>query len=504
MRRDCSPSERQIADAAPETRVAAAEHEQAFREGNSLQALRRFAEAIGCYDRAISLKPDYMEAYRNRGNALSELGLWAEAIASYDDAIAVRPNAASYTNRGNVLRKMQRTDEALQSYDHAISLDPGRAEIHNNRGSALQELGRFEQAVASYQMAIDLKPDYAEAYNNLGVALTKLKRLEEAIVAFNGAVALKGDHYDAIWNRGLARLLAGEYTSGWRDYEARKRRRAPVGDRSFSKPLWLGDSEICGKSILVHWEQGFGDTIQFSRYVKLLADAGARVLLAPQRPLKRLMETLDPRVKIVDLEEPLPAFDLHCPLMSLPLAFGTEPRTIPSAPRYLQVDRARASAWHRVLGERTRPFVGIAWSGSSEHTDDRTRSIEFRRFASLFDHRFRFISLQKDVRDADRAGLEAAEIDHFGDALGDFADTAALCSLMDLVISVDTAPAHLAGALGIPVWLLLPDVPDWRWMLNRSDTPWYRSMTLIRQQHRGDWDGTLRQAKERLVSLLDT
>jgi len=485
-------------DTTAESPAAQAEHIEAFREGNALQEVARFAEAVASYDRAIRLKPDYSEAYRNRGNALKQLGRLAEAVASYDHAIALRPSVASYTNRGNVLRELKRTEEALQSYERAIALDPRYAEIHNNCGSALQELGRFEEALASYQRAIDLKPAYAEGHSNLGVALTKLGRVDEAIAAFDKAIALKGDYPEAIWNRGLAHLLAGRFASGWRDYEARKKARAPVGNRSYPKPLWLGDAPLSGKTILVHWEQGFGDTIQFSRYAALLADADARVLFAPQRPLKRLMETLDPRVQIVDVDEPLPEFDFHCPLMSLPLAFGTEPRTIPCTQPYLHVDGEKASAWRDVLGERTRPFIGVAWSGRDK--PDRTRSIDFRRFTALLDDRYQFVSLQKDVNEEDRPFLAAAKMIHLGDDLGDFADTAAICSLMDLVISVDTALAHLAGALGIPVWLLLPNVPDWRWMLDRSDSPWYPTMTLMRQRQRGDWDETLRQVRSALAS----
>lgn len=484
---------------APETSTPAIDHTQAFRSGNALQEDARFAEAVACYDRAICLKPNYMEAHRNRGNALRRLGRLAEALASYDHAIALRPNVASYTNRGNVLRELERHDAALDSYDRAIALDPRYAEIHNNRGSALQELGRLEEAVESYRRAIALKRDYAEAYSNLAVALTKLKRIEEAIAQFNQAIALRGDYHEAIWNRGLAHLVAGEYASGWRDYEARKRRKIPVGNRSFSKPLWLGDAEVEGKTILVHWEQGFGDTIQFSRYVKLLADAGARVLFAPQRPLASLMATLDPRVQIVDLDESLPEFDFHCPLMSLPLALKTDsPQAIPRASRYLDFDRAKASAWRAALGEKTKPFIGVAWAASPK--PDRGRSIEFRTFAALLGDGCRFFSLQKDVSDRDRPLLATANIVHLGDALGDFADTAAACAHMDLVISVDSVLAHVGGALGIPVWVLLPYVADWRWMLDRSDTPWYPGMTLIRQRQRGDWEGTLRHVRVELAS----
>jgi Flp pilus assembly protein TadD len=474
--------------------------EAAFANGNALQEMARFAEAIVCYDSAISLQPDYMEAYRNRGNALRQLGRLAEAIASYDHAIALRPSVATYTNRGNVLRQLKRTEEALQSYDRALALNPNFAEIHNNRGSALQELGQFDEAAASYQHAIALKPEYAEAYNNLGVALTKLKRFDEAIAVFNRAIALKEGYAEPIWNRGLAHLLTGRYASGWRDYEARKKKKFPVGDRGYAAPLWLGDAAISGKTILVHWEQGFGDTIQFSRYVKLLADAGAKVLFAPQRPLMKLMETIDPRVQIIDLEEPLPAFDFHCPLLSLPLAFGTELESIPRPRSYLDVDREKVRCWRAVLGDGSKTLVGVAWSGKSE--PDHSRSIDFRAFATLLDDRYQFISLQKDVSEQDRPLLAAANMTHLGDALEDFADTAALCSLMDLVISVDTALAHVAGAIGMPAWVLLPHVPDWRWSIDSRKTPWYPTMTLIRQQQRGDWDGPLRQVRAELASRL--
>ncbi len=446
---------------------------------------------------------EHVKAYQD-GNALRQLGQLEEAVASYDRAIALRPNVASYTNRGNALRELKRLEEALQSYDRALALDPRFAEIHNNRGSVLQELGRFDEAVESYRRALALKPDSAQVHNNLGLALTELRRFDEALVAFDRAIELKVDYHEAIWNRGLTRLLVGEYASGWRDYEARKQTRAPVGDRTYAKPLWLGESPIAGKTILVHWEQGFGDTIQFSRYVKLLADADARVLFAPQRPLLKLMETLDSRVRIVDLEERPPAFDFHCPLLSLPLAFGTEPRTIPCAGRYLDVDAAKVSAWRGVLGAKTKPRIGVAWSGSPAYRKNGARSIEFRMFKALFDERCQFVSLQKDVLEQDRPWLAAANIVHPGDSLGDFADTAALCSLMDLVISTDTGVAHLAGALGIPVWVLLAHVPDWRWMLEGNDCPWYPSMTLIRQRERGDWDAVLRQVRLEIASRFGT
>jgi len=469
--------------------------------GNVLQELKRFDEAVASYDRAIALNPDYASAYANRGNALSALKRLEDAVASYDKALAFNPeHAAAYTNRGNALKELKRFDEALESYSRAIALEPDKAEFYSNRGNALQALERFEEAVADYDKTIALKPDYPESYNNRGVALNALMRFDDALSNFAAAVALKPDYAEAIWNRALVHLLTGHLVAGFHGYEARKSKREPVANRNFATPIWLGDSDIRGKTILVHWEQGLGDTIQFCRYIKLLEDAAATVLFAPQNPLKTLMRGLNAKPQIVDLDDATIVYDLRCPLMSLPLAFKTDLATIPSPKIYLTVDREKISKWRHALGKKTKHRISVVWNGNPEHKSDQQRSIALATLRQLFDERFQFISLQKEVRDQDRQWLADTNIAQFGDALEDFTDTAALCSLTDLVITVDTAAAHLAGALGLPVWVLLPWVPDWRWMLDRVDSPWYPSMRLYRQKMRGDWQGVLEQIQRELQS----
>jgi tetratricopeptide (TPR) repeat protein len=470
--------------------------------GVALNDLKRFSEAIASCDKAIALNPAYAEAYNHRGNALKNLKRLDEAIVSYDNAIALKPDyAEAFGNRGNALKDLKRLDDALASYDNALALKPGSAELYSNRGNVLQDLKRPDEALASYDKAIALKPDYAEAYNNRGVALSDLARFDEAIASYDRAIALKPDYADASWNKALAYLRTRRFDVGWRDYEARKRKKMPVANRTYAKPLWLGDSDVSGKRILVHWEQGLGDTIQFCRYIKLLEDAGATVIFAPQTSLKVLMRSLAAKAQLADADDPTLSFDFHCPLMSLPLAFKTDLATIPRAKNYLSALDDKVMTWAHRLGEKTKPRVGVVWSGSAENAVDDDRSIELEIFRQVFDERFQFVSLQKDVRDKDKAWLENAKIPYFGDALDDFTDTAALCHVMDLVISVDTSVAHLAAALGKAVWVLLPWFADWRWMLDRDDSPWYPSMRLFRQKIRGDWDGVFQRIDQELRSL---
>jgi tetratricopeptide (TPR) repeat protein len=527
---------RGFGDRMPKPAASLAEAARICQEGNALQSLKRWYEAIAIYNKALVLKPDYAEAYNNRGVALKELKQLDEAIASYDKAIALKPDyAAAYSNRGNALKDLKRLDEALASYDKAIALkpdyaraysnrgvalndlkrfseaiascdkaialNPAYAEAYNHRGNALKNLKRLDEAIVSYDNAIALKPDYAEAFGNRGNALKDLKRLDDALASYDNAIALKPDYADASWNKALAYLRTRRFDVGWRDYEARKRKKMPVANRTYAKPLWLGDSDISGKRILVHWEQGLGDTIQFCRYIKMLEDAGATVIFAPQTSLKVLMRSLAAKAQLADADDPTLSFDFHCPLMSLPLAFKTDLATIPRAKNYLSALDDKVMTWAHRLGEKTKPRVGVVWSGSAENAVDDDRSIELEIFRQVFDERFQFVSLQKDVRDKDKAWLENAKIPYFGDALDDFTDTAALCHVMDLVISVDTSVAHLAAALGKAVWVLLPWFADWRWMLDRDDSPWYPSMRLFRQKIRGDWDGVFQRIEQELRSL---
>jgi len=478
------------------------DHAEAYNaRGNALQDLRRYDDAVASFNQAIALKPNYPQAYSNRGNALQALGRLDDAVESYGQAIALKPDHVSaYVNCGSALRKLGRYDEALRHYDSAIALLPGHAGLHGNRGNALQDLGRFDEAIESYNTALALKPDYAEAYTHRGVALKELGRFDEAMASFDEALALRPDYAEPALNKAFVNLLTGQFARGWRDYEARKRRKDPTGTRNFAKPMWLGETSIAGKTILIHWEQGFGDVIQFSRYVKLLETAGARVLFAPQRELKALMRGLDANARIVDVDSDTLLFDCHCPLMSLPLALKTDIGTIPNA-SYISADAEKVAIWKHRLGNKTKPRVGIVWTGNVRL--DKGRSIALEQFRRLFSPRFEFISLQIKMTDMECAELDRAGVLHPGDAFVDFSDTAAVCVLMDLVVSIDTGVAHLAGALGLPVWVLLPWLPDWRWMLGRDDSPWYPSMRLFRQEARGDWDGVLQRVEQELQVLCE-
>ena len=468
--------------------------------GNALQALRRFDEAVETYDNAIAFKADYAAAYSNRGNALQSLNRFEEAIESYGKAIALRPDYCdAYNNRGVSLRRLGRFDEACQDFESAIALLPDHAGLHNNRGNALVALGRFEDAIESYDTAIALSPHYPDVYDNRGVALKELKRFDEAMESFGKALALKPDYHEAIFNRALLHLLMGRFDIGWRDYEARKNTREHVSNRCWGKPLWLGETDISGKTILVDWEQGFGDVIQMCRYISLLKKAGATVLFLPQKNLRTLMRSLDPDVWIIDHDTVVPEFDLHCSVMSLPFAFKTDIRSIPSA-SYISADKDKVALWRDRLGRKTKLRVGVVWKGNA--FPGKSRSIELERFRRLFNPRLEFISLQKEVTDAERSLLDRAGVLHAGDAFADFSDTAALCVLMDLVISIDTSVAHLAGALGVPVWVLLNWAPDWRWLLDRDDSPWYPSMRLFRQKAQGDWNSVLERVELELEQAL--
>jgi tetratricopeptide (TPR) repeat protein len=466
---------------------------------DALIALERFDEALGASDRALTLRPDFAEAHANRGNALHELRRFAAALASQDRALMLRPDfAEAHSNRGNALHELKRFEEALASYDRALALRPDYAEAHSNRGNALQELKLFEEAVAGYDRALALRGDLAEAHSNRGNALKELGRFDEALASYQAALAVRPDFADAHFNEAMCRLLIGDLYRGWEKNEWRwETAQIRNAKRSFSQPLWLGSDEIAGKTILLHAEQGLGDTIQFCRYAPLVAARGARVILEVQAPLHDLMNTLSEAVQIVSAGDPLPDFALHCPLLSLPLAFATRLETIPFATPYLSAQEAKTRAWRERLGKHRKPKVGLVWAGNPRkelpgaNRIDGQRSIALDRLTPLFQiAACEFFSLQKGD-DAVRQLRDSAlgqQITDVTDDLHDFSDTAALIENLDLVISVDTSVAHLAGALGKPFWLLNRYNTCWRWLLDREDSPWYPTARLFRQDTTRDWD----------------
>jgi len=472
-----------------------------YSRGNALTDLKRHAEALESYQRALALMPNSPEPHNNRGIALNALGRPAEALQSYERALALKPNyAEAHNNRGIALFELGRYTEALASHERALALRSDYAEAHYNRGVALKALNRTVEALASYEHALVLRPDYPEALNDRGIALFDLTRHADAIESYERALALDPDDAAAHWNLALCRLLLGDFARGWREYEWRLKV-GPQGDRarSFVQPLWLGGQPLTGKTILLRGEQGLGDTLQFCRYVKEVAALGANVLLEVQPPLVQLLADLDGLTQVLQEGSPLPAFDYHCPLMSLPLAFKTDLHSIPSGVPYLRSDAARVAAWRERFGARTRPRVGFVWSGSVLHRNDRNRSIALAEMLRMVSERVEWISLQKDVNESDATLLASrADVRHVGGELADFADTAAVVELMDVVVTVDTSVAHLAGAMAKPVWILLPSNPDWRWLLDREDSVWYPTARLFRQRVTGDWASAIRRLGDEL------
>ncbi len=472
--------------------------------GNALWVEDKLEEALACYDRALALEPDHAGALMNRANALQRLKRYDEAVAGYRRVLSINPDlAVAHGNLGITLRDQGRLEEAIASYQRALALDPRSAQTHFGLGNALKDQGRLEESLECYGRALAIKPDLADALNNRGTALLALNRAREALADFEQALAIEPGAAVAHANLGACRLLVGDFEGGWPEYEWRWRSEYYLSaPREFSQPLWLGKEDIAGKTILLHAEQGFGDAIQFVRYVETVAKRGATVILEVQPALLSLLSGIAGASRIVGRGEPLPHFDMHCPLLSLPLAFGTRLQTIPAAVPYLDPAAANVRSWRDKLGARGVPNIGIAWSGNPDHPNDRNRSMALRKLMALQIPGARLISVQKEVRPEDAKVLAAnPHIGDFGTRLGDFSDTAALLSLMDLVVSVDTSVVHLAGALGKPVWVLLPFAPDWRWLMDREDSPWYPTARLFRQPRAGDWDGVVDRVKRELQSL---
>jgi tetratricopeptide (TPR) repeat protein len=511
--------------------------------GNALKELERFEEALGSYDRALALRPDYAEALSNRGNVLNALGRFEEALASCERALVLRPDSVqAHSNRGNALKDLKRFDAALGSYDRALALQANYTQAHSNRGNVLLELGRFEEALASYNRALALRPDFTEAHSNRGSALQELNRLDEALASYDRALTLQPDLAEALSNRGNAlkdlrrfddalasfdraiairpafadahfnaavcRLLIGDFAGGWREYEWRSEtEQLKAEKRSFAQSQWTGSDAIADKTILIHAEQGFGDTIQFCRYVPLVAARAAHVVFEVHRPLCALLGALPGPVHIVARGDALPDFDLHCPLLSLPLAFGTRLETIPAAIPYLPAPPDKTRAWRERLGQHQRPRVGLAWAGNPRRETsnaarmDRRRSVAFERLKPILQvTECDFYSLQKGedaVAQLRDSPLRHGVIDWTED-LHDFADTAALIDNLDLVIAVDTSVIHLAGALGKPFWLLNRYDTCWRWLLDREDSPWYPGARLFRQDRTWNWDPVMWEASAAL------
>ena len=476
-----------------------------FNRGVAKKELKRLAEALDDYDQAIKLDPSYADAYNNRGNALTELGQFDAAAASYRRAIEIRPASAdAYYNLGNALVELKQFEAAVASYKQASAISPGHFMAHSNCGDALVGLERYEEAIASYDLAIAAKPDFAGAHSNRGAALQALQRLGPAIESFDRAIKLDPDYAGARWNKAVTLLTAGDFKQGWPLYEWRwKNKRLGKTLRFPAEKLWLGDAPIKGKRLLLHAEQGFGDTIQFIRYARLAADLGAIVIAEVPAALIPLLQGVAGVDRWVAAGQPLPDYDYHCPMLSTPLALGSSIEGMPASGPYLVADSGKVAEWRDRLGPRSWHRVGLVWSGSAANSNDHNRSIKLSRLLEQLPQGFEYFCLQKGIRAEDLETLRATpRVRNFDDELMDFQSTAGLCELMDVVLTVDTSIAHLSAALGRPTWILLPFAPDWRWMLERADSPWYPSAKLYRQTTAGQWGPVLDLVHADLLRLL--
>ncbi|MDR4504150.1 MAG: tetratricopeptide repeat protein [Candidatus Scalindua sp.] len=475
--------------------------------GVILQKQGKFEEAAASYGNAMKLKSDHAEIYNNLGAVLIEMGRSDEAIANYKYAIVLKPDYAdAHYNLANALKRECRLDEAVRHYRKAITFNPDYIEAHNNLGVTLKDQGRYDESLCALSRAISLSPDNAEAHNNCGIVLQEQGRLNEALLAFDKAIASKTDYGEAQFNRSMLLLLKGRFTEAWPEYEKRLCTKE-YALKTLQQPEWKG-SPLNGESILVHAEQGFGDTIQFARYLPLVQSKGGRVIFECWPQLLKLLENGNGIDEIVEMSTsgyPAQEFDFHIPLMSLPGIFDTKLETIPSPVPYIVADLRLADEWQKLLAGNDCFRIGIVWSGNPENrTICLKKSCTLRAFADLSEiPGLKFYSLQKGPASVEvLSPPEGMDIINLEDKLDDFSDTAAVIANLDLVISVDTAVAHLAGALGKPVWILLPFVPDWRWLMNREDSPWYPSMRLFRQTHPGDWAGVFNRVGEALAEKM--
>lgn len=439
-----------------------------YDRGTALAGIGRTEDAWECFARAIALRPDDANAQYDGAVALAKLGRFAAARAGAEAALAARSGfVEALILLGNILMRLGKPRAALARYAAAIEADPDQVDAHNNHASALRELGRDRAAIAGYGRAIARQPDFAAAQ----------------------------------WNRAVAHLLLGDFGAGWPAYEWRHRLDGGERPAGPARRQWRGQRSLAGRAILVSAEQGFGDSLQFCRYLPLLQDHGARVIFAVQPPLRALMARYLPGIAVIAGETAPPKVDVYCPLLSLPLAFSTTLASIPPIPAHLEAEPQRTACWATRLGPRQRKRIGIAWSGNPSHINDHNRSIPLDQWRDLLTGDADWVAVQKDLRPTDASALKAFGVRHFGDALADFEDTAAVIAGLDLVIAVDTSAAHLAALMGKPVWLLLAATPDWRWLRQRRDSPWYASIRLFRQTRRGDWRALLAEVSVALQAF---
>ena len=509
--------------------------------GLIFEAVGKFEQAILAYQQAVSLKPDYVEAYHNMAVALQSQGRYAAAVEKCKQAIWLKPDyAEAYNTMAFSQEQQQQFLEAIENYRQAVQLKPDFAEAYNHLGFILNNQGRHAEAVENYQLALQIDPDYAEVYNNLGIALKEQEQFDEAIKNFEQAlqldqnfaeahynlanslrdqgrctealnhyteaIHLKPNYAEAHWNMSLTLLLNGDFAEGWKEYKWRRKANLAtvLYPHHHEAPRWDGSS-FAGKRLFVYCEQGLGDAIQFIRYLPMVKARGGMVIFEVWRPLLGLLRAFKSIDELVELSYERKSdvkFDLFTSLLDLPNIFGTTLETIPNEVPYIRAEREKSEYWHKRLSGPDLK-VGIVWAGKSTHGNDRNRSCSLKSFHPLTQiDGVKLYSLQKDTPSLQLSELTLT-IENLAEECEDFSDTAAVIENLELVISVDTALAHLAGAMGKEVWTLLPFAPDWRWMLNREDSPWYPTMRLFRQTKFGCWEDVFQRVAEQLQILAD-
>jgi len=470
---------------------------------NVLHALKRDAEALDCLDKALRLNPHDTQTQLNRASALLSMKRPQDALASLDMVLAREPqNAAALLNHGVAKAELGHHADALGDLNAALRLAPGNPTLLYNRGSAFLHLGKPAEALADLDRAVAALPDHRLAWNNRGRALEMLNRHDEAAASFGKAIAIDKDYADAHFNLSLALLALGKLEQGFGEYEWRWKR-SGVTDRrrGYGRPLWLGEYPLARKTILLHAEQGLGDTIQFARYASMLANTGARVVLEVQAELKSLFANMPGIASCHARGEPLPAYDVQCPLGSLPLALKTTAETVPAPIPYVTADPERMAKWRPAIDKLPGKRVALTWAGHAHHVNDMNRSIPLETLEPLLAQPgISFVGIQHELRETDGEILARhPQVTNLGTQFTDMADTAAVLSLVDLVIAVDTSVAHLAAAMGRPTWVLLPFTPDWRWTLTGARSPWYPQARLFRQPAIGDWSAVVANLRGALI-----
>jgi tetratricopeptide (TPR) repeat protein len=470
----------------------------------ALRDLSRAEEALRAAELAAAFRPDNTRTLMVLGDACLELGYVERAIEAYSAATMPGPDEAQAHHKlGLALTQRDRLEEARDHLEQALALLPEDAVLIAHMGNVAAKQQRIDEALGLYHRAIGLDPKLSIAWANMGILFHDMQCFDDALDCYAQVRAISKDRAVADYNESATRLVLGQLEAGFRLYEARAWIGRLAGRQwNYPQPQWDGRADPAGTTILAHAEQGIGDTLQFCRYLPLLADRGAHVVARMQKPVASLIATIDPRVEVIDDDRSLPSFDWHVPLLSLPFAFKTTLETIPRRIPYLTVPAEPRERWRAALPKGAVRRVGLAWAGNPSHQNDAQRSIPFQLLLPLLDRRdIAFVSVQKTVNERDRAAYESARtLYRCGESLLDFGDTAGLISQLDLVISVDTSVAHLTGALGLPVWVLVTWAPEWRWLLERPDSPWYPTARLFRQPAQGDWEGVV----EAVGRALDT